>query len=174
MLIKRLSILLVAVGAIAMTFAAETSSGLQIRTTRPDATVTFERSLADGKALVKVADAKRQPVLGLTVKDFTVARADAAAKVISVEPTTTTVEVPRHVALVVDNSYSMVERKAVAKMLAEVGVVLKTIRPIDDVYMVVFRGIFRGQSTVNVDGRIFFTCLRLKSSRLIPVRWKSS
>ena len=138
MLIKRLFILLVAVAASGRAFAQE-APGLQIRTTRPDANVTFEKSLADGKALVSVLDAKKEPVLGLTVKDFAVARADAAAKVISVEPTSQSVEVPRHVALVVDNSYSLEERKVIKKELEEVGAVLKTLRPIDDVQMVVMR-----------------------------------
>ena len=149
MLIKRLSILLVAAAASGTTFAAETPSGLQIRTTRPDARVTFERSLADGKALVSVANAKQEPVLGLTVGDFAVARPDAAAKVIAVEPITQSIEVPRHVVLVLDNSYSMVERRAITTMLAEVGEVLKAIRPIDDVHMVVFRG----SPTMNMGGR---------------------
>jgi outer membrane protein OmpA-like peptidoglycan-associated protein len=138
MLMKRLSILLFAAAASGTIFAAEPPPGLQIRTTRPDTSVTFERSLADGKDLVMVSDAKQEPVLGLTVNDFTVERAGAAAKVISVEPTSQSVEVPRHVVLVLDNSDSMVTRKAVTKLLADVGTVLKTIRPIDDVRLVVF------------------------------------
>jgi OOP family OmpA-OmpF porin len=139
MLIKRLSILLIAAAASGTTFAAEPPPGLQIRTTRPDANVTYEKSLADGKALVTVLDAKKEAVLGLTSQDFAVTRAGAAAKVTSAEPVSQSVEVPRHVALVLDNSYSLEERKAIKKLLDGVGVVLKTIRPIDDVRMVVFR-----------------------------------
>ena len=139
MLIKRLSILLVAVAASGTAFAGEPPPGLKIQTTRPGANVTFERSLADGKALVSVVDARQEPVLGLTDKDFTVARPDAAAKVVSVEPISKSVEVPRHVVLVLDNSYSMEQRKAVAQLLGGVGAVLKHIRPIDDVRVVVFR-----------------------------------
>ena len=148
MLIKRLSILLVALAASATTFAAEAPPGLQIKTTRPGASVTFERSLADGKALVSVSDAKQEPVFGLTDKDFTVTRPDAAGKVTSVQPIAKSVEVPRHVVLVLDNSYSMEERKAIAKLLEGVGAVLKTIRPIDDVRVVVFRD----KETVKVGG----------------------
>ncbi len=139
MLIKRLSILLVALAASGTVLAGEPPPGLKIGTTRPGASVTFERSLADGKALVSVQDAKQDPVLGLTDKDFTVARADAAAKVISAQPIAKSVEVPRHVVLVLDNSYSMEQRKAVAQLLTGVGAVLKHIRPIDDVRVVVFR-----------------------------------
>ncbi len=149
MLIKRLSILLVAVAACGTAFAGEPPPGLQIRTTRPGASVTFERSLADGKALVSVQDASQEPVLGLTDKDFTVARPDAAAKVISVQPISKSVEVPRHVVLVLDNSYSMEERKAITQLLGGVGAVLKHIRPIDDVRMVVFRQ----HETMKIGGR---------------------
>jgi len=146
MLIKRLSILLIAVAAAGTAFAGE--SPVQIRTTRPDANVTFEKSVADGKALVSVLDAKQEPLLGLAAKDFAVARAGAAAKVVSVEPISKSVEVPRHVVLVLDNSDSMVERKAIPKLLEGVGAVLKTIRPIDDVRVVVF-----GTKAVKMGGR---------------------
>jgi outer membrane protein OmpA-like peptidoglycan-associated protein len=138
MLIKRLSILLVALAASGTALAGEMPAGVQIRTTRPDAQVTFEKGLADGKALVSVRDAKQEPVLGLTVNDFAVARTDMAGKVVSVEPTSETIEVPRHLVLVLDNSYSMEERKAIGKLLADVGAVLKSVRPIDDVRMVAF------------------------------------
>jgi len=149
MRMKRLSILLVAAAVSGATFAGEPPPGLQIRTTRPDANVTFEQSLADGKALVSVLDAKKEPVLGLTGKDFAVTRAGAAATVISVEPISKTVEVPRHVVMVLDNSYSMVERNLVKKELGEFGAVLKTIRPIDDVRLV----LFNEKKTVKMGGR---------------------
>ena len=150
MRMKRLSILLVAAAAAGTAFAGEPPPGLQIRTTRPDASVTFEKSLADSKALVTVLDAKQEPVLGLTVKDFAVTRAGEAAKVTSVEPVSQSVEVPRHVVLVLDNSDSMVERKAVTKLLADVGAVLKIIRPIDDVRMVAYTGM---KKSVKMGGR---------------------
>ncbi|HUM01936.1 MAG TPA: OmpA family protein [Thermoanaerobaculia bacterium] len=150
MLIKRLSILLVAAAASGTAFAGEPPPGLQIRATRPDANVTYEKSLADGKALVTVLDSKKEPVLGLTARDFTVTRADAAGKVVSAEPVSQSVDVPRHVVLVLDNSDSMVERKAVAKLLADFGAVLKTIRPIDDVRLVVFTDM---KKSVKMGGR---------------------
>ncbi len=138
MLIKHNSILLVALMTCGVAFA-QGPPGLQIGTSRPEATVTIERSLAEGKALVNVVDPNKEPVLGLTAGDFTVAQAGEAGKIVSVEPIAQTVEVPRHVVLVVDNSYSLEERKVIKKELEELGAVLKTIRPIDDVQMVVMR-----------------------------------
>ena len=127
---------------------ADVPAGLQIRTNRPDSTVTIESSPAEGKALVNVVDARNGAVLGLGAGDFSVARAGEAAKVVSVEPVDRTADAPRHAVLVLDNSYSMKERKAVKKVLDEVGAVLKTIRPIDDVRMVVLR-----EKAVKVAGR---------------------
>jgi outer membrane protein OmpA-like peptidoglycan-associated protein len=138
MLIRRQSILLVALAASGMAFARQ-SSDVQIRTTRSGANVTSEQSLGDGKSLVRVADAKQEPVLGLGENDFAVAGPGGAARVTSVEPVTKTVEVPRHVVLVLDNSQSMVDRNAVARLLEEVGALMKTIRPIDDVHLVIYR-----------------------------------
>ena len=46
--------------------------GVQVRTSRSDVAVTVERNLSDGKALVSVFDAREEPVLGLTEKDFSV------------------------------------------------------------------------------------------------------
>lgn len=129
---------------------AQGPPGVQIRTTRPDATATIERGLAEGKALVNVVDAKKEPVLGLKAGDFAVARAGEAGKVVSVEPISQTIEVPRRVVLVVDNSYSLEERKVIAKELQELGPVLKAIRPIDDVQMVVMRD----KKTVKMGGRV--------------------
>ena len=138
MRIHRLSVLLVVVAASGRVFA-QGASGLEVRSTRPGASVTLERSLAEGKALVSVLDAKQDPMLGLTDKDFSVARANAAGKVTAVQPIAQNVEVPRHVVMVLDNSYSMVERKAIEQLLTGVGAVLKTLRPIDDTRLVVFR-----------------------------------
>ena len=145
MLIKRVSILLVALMACGAAFAAEP----QIRTTRPDATVTVDRSLGEGKALVSVTDSRKAPVLSLTARDFTVTREGETGKILSVESVDKTVEVPRHAVLVLDNSYSIEERKLIRPQLAEAGAVIKTIRPIDDARMV----ILRDGKTVKMGGR---------------------
>ena len=147
MLNKRPSILLVVLAVAGTAFAADPPA-VQVRATRPDASATLERTLAEGKSLVSVLDAKQEPVLGLAAKDFTVTRGGASAKVTSVLPISQTVEVPRHVVLVLDNSDSMVARKAVPKLLEGVGAVLKAIRPVDDVRIVVF-----GTKTMKVGAR---------------------
>jgi len=138
MLIKRVSILLVLSMASGAAFAVG-QSDVQIRTNRPGANVTVERGPADGKAVVTVVDARQEPVLGLTTSDFSVSRAGTAGNVVAVEPIDRKVDVPRHTVLVVDNSYSLVERKVNDKRLADVETVAKAIRPIDDVRMVVMR-----------------------------------
>src|SRR5580765_47438 len=129
---------------------AQGPPGVQIRTTRSDATVTMDRSLADGRALVGVADARKGPVLGLSAGDFTVVRAGETGKIVSVEPISRKVDVPRHVVLVLDNSYSLEERGVIQKELAELGAVLKTLRPIDDVQIVVLRD----RDTVKMGNRV--------------------
>jgi OOP family OmpA-OmpF porin len=145
MLTKRIIILSAALAAAGTSFADD----VQIRSTRSGAAVTTERSLAEGKALVNVVDSQKEPVLGLTTRDFEVARGAEAANVVSVEPIDRTVEVPRHLVLVLDDSYSMEERGAVKKVLDDVGAVVKTVRPIDDVKMVVFND----KKTVTMGGR---------------------
>ena len=136
MLNKRIFVLL-ALTASGMALAADPPA-VQVRATRPDASATLERTLADGKSLVSVLNAKQEPVPGLTAKDFTVTRGDASAKILTVQPIAQSVEVPRHVVLVLDNSDSMVARKAIPKLQEGVGAVLKAIRPVDDVRIVVF------------------------------------
>ncbi|NTU59937.1 MAG: OmpA family protein [Deltaproteobacteria bacterium] len=87
---------------------------------------------------MSIVDAGEKPLLGLGAADFTVTRAGRTAKIVSVEPIAESVDVPRHIVLVLDNSYSMVERQAVKALLQGVGELLKIVRPIDDVRMIVF------------------------------------
>ena len=113
-------------------------SGVRIRTYRSDVAVTVERNLSDGKALVSVLDAREEPVFGLTEKDFSVVRAGVRANVTQAIPVSKSMDAPRHVVLVLDNSASMVERDASKQLLAGVGATLKNVRPIDDVQIIVF------------------------------------
>jgi outer membrane protein OmpA-like peptidoglycan-associated protein len=129
-------------------FAAE-GSDLQIQTAKPGTTVTVERIMEDGKAVVSVVDAGENPVFGLSAADFAVAYSGKSGKILSVKPLTESQDVPRHIVLVLDNSDSMSQRHAVEPLLAGVGELLKTVRPIDDVQIVVFDT----KQTMDVGGR---------------------
>jgi outer membrane protein OmpA-like peptidoglycan-associated protein len=139
----------VMVGSLAMTAIAAEKSDVQIRVAKPGATVTIDRVVENGKVLVSVVDAGENPLLGLRAEDFAVTQSGLTAKILSVQPITESLDVPRHIVLVLDNSYSMVERKAVEALLVGVGELLKTIRPIDQVQMVVFDM----KQTVKMGGR---------------------
>jgi outer membrane protein OmpA-like peptidoglycan-associated protein len=139
----------VMIGMVAMTAIAVEKADVQIQVAKPDAAVTIDRVIENGKALISVADAGNNPLLGLHTEDFSVTQAGQTAKILSVQPLTESQDVPRNIVLVLDNSYSMVERKAVEPLLAGVNEILKTIRPIDKVQIVVFNM----KQTVKIGGR---------------------
>ena len=139
----------VMVGSLAMTAIAAEGSTVQIRVAKPGATVTIDRVIENGKVLVSVVDAGKNQLFGLSADDFAVTQSGLTAKILSVQPLAESLDVPRHIVLVLDNSSSMVQRNAVEALLAGVGELLKTIRPIDQVQMVVFNL----KRTVNMGGR---------------------
>lgn len=139
----------VVVGSLSMTANAAEESNVQIRVAKPGASVTIDQVIENGKALVSVVDAGENPLLGLRAEDFAVTQSGQTAKILSVQPITESLDVPRNIVLVLDNSYSMVERKAVEPLLAGVSELLKTIRPIDQVQIVVFNM----KRTVKIGGR---------------------
>lgn len=148
MVIKQLCIVMMALLMSVTAFAAG-DADLQIRVRTSGATVAIDQVVSDGKAVVSVADARNKPLLGLTTGDFSVAQSGRKGKVTSVQPFSENQDVPRHIVLVLDNSYSMYDRKAIKSLLAGVGELLKTIRPVDDVRMV----IFDNKKTVSMGGR---------------------
>jgi outer membrane protein OmpA-like peptidoglycan-associated protein len=123
---------------LAMTAVAAEESDVQIQVAKPGATVTIDRVIEHGKVLVSVVDAGENPLFGLRAEDFAVTQAGMKAEVLSVLPITETLEVPRYIVLVLDNSSSMDQRDAVEPLLAGVDELLKTIRPIDQMQIVVF------------------------------------
>src|SRR5262245_18148604 len=139
MLIKRIAVFLVALAGCA---AMARAQGVQIGTTRSDATVTMDRSLGEGKALVTVLDSRKEPVPGLTARDFTVSRGGEVGRVLSIESMDKSVDVPRHAVIVLDNSYSIQERRLIAPQLAEAGAVIKSLRAGDE-----------GHEVILVDGK---------------------
>jgi outer membrane protein OmpA-like peptidoglycan-associated protein len=113
-------------------------SGLQVETNKPGAVVKVEREIGDDKLLLSVSDAAKKPLFGLTSSDFVVNMGGRTAKIISAQPAAESLDVPRNIILVLDNSYSMHERDAIGPLLAGVDELLKIIRPIDQVQIVVF------------------------------------
>jgi len=148
MVIKRMMLVLVVLLLSGVAFAAD-ESGLKVRVAKPGAAVTVDRLIRDGKVLVSVEDASKQPLLGLSAADFAVSQSGRTAQVTSVLPIAESLDVPRHIVLVLDNSFSMEERQAVKALLAGVGELLKIVRPVDDVQIVVFDG----KKTVTMGGR---------------------
>lgn len=92
----------------------------------------------EGKLLVSVLDDGQEPVRGLTAADFKVGSGIQKAEIISAAPLETTEAVALNIVFVVDNSFSMKERRAVKPLLAAMDEFLKTVRPIDNIHLVVF------------------------------------
>jgi outer membrane protein OmpA-like peptidoglycan-associated protein len=126
------------VGFLALTANAAEAPVLQVQAAKPGATVEVERVIGNDKVIVSAVDADQKPLLGLGVPDFAVSLAGRTAKVIAVQPLAESMEMPRHIVLLLDNSYSMRQREATKALLAGLGEVLKIIRPIDDVQLVAF------------------------------------
>lgn len=129
--------------------AAAGSPELQVRALKPDSLVTVDRLIGDDKVLLSVTDAMQNPLLGLGAADFAVSKGERTARITSVQPIAESLEVPRHIVLVLDNSDSMRQRNAVAPLLDGVNELLKIVRPIDQVQVVVFDS----RKTVKMGGR---------------------
>ena len=147
MLIRRVFLVLIGLLVSGVAFAAG-ESDLKVNVAKPGATVTIDRVIKDGKVLVSVVDSGKNPLLGLNANDFSVTESGRSAKITSVQPISESLDVPRHIVLVLDNSLSMDMRNAVKALLDGVGELLKTVRPIDDVQIVVF-----SNKKVNMAGR---------------------
>ena len=120
---------------------------LQVLIPGHDAKITFQE-IDEGKVLVSALDAEDNPVKDLMTEDFKVIKGGINAIVTNAEVLKTRKDVPIHYVLMVDNSFSMEERKAVQPLLSALDEFVKIVRPIDEVQVVVFDG---NQSFV-VDG----------------------
>lgn len=148
MLMKRVFIVLITLLTSGMAFAAD-NPDLQVRASKPGVKVNVDRVINDGKVVVSVFDAGENPIFGLGAGDFAVTQSGRTADIISVQPLAESLDVPRYIVLVLDNSFSMKERKAINALLAGVGELLKIVRPIDQVQIVVFENFEK----VNMGGR---------------------
>ncbi len=88
--------------------------------------------------LVTVKDAQNNPIKGLKPEDFTIKKGNKEARILSVEFLETSEFVPLNIVLMIDNSFSMKERQAIQPLLAALDEFFGTLRPIDNVSVVVF------------------------------------
>jgi len=133
---KKISLLLVAVSLLvaASCLAAEP---LEVLTPALKGKLAFQ--VIDEKSLlVSVTDAKNNPVRGLQAEDFVLQSGNKKARILSVETLESSEFVPLNIVLVVDNSASMKERRAIKPLLTALDEFFKTLRPIDNISIVVF------------------------------------
>ncbi|MBU4033210.1 MAG: VWA domain-containing protein, partial [Proteobacteria bacterium] len=110
---------------------------LEVQALRQKAQLTFQ-PIEEGKVLVSVLDKDGEAILGLKKEDFSIKQGIKTAKIISVEDVQEQRNVGLNIVLVVDNSYSMEQRKAVEPLLAAMNSFLTLVRPIDNVHIVTF------------------------------------
>jgi outer membrane protein OmpA-like peptidoglycan-associated protein len=120
-------------------FSADIQAMEEIQITGPEsaAKVTFQ-SVKEDEVLISVLDAEDNPILGLQPQDFAIKRGSRNGKILTVEPLKTSKEVDLNVVLIVDNSFSMKERKAVQPLFDALESFYSVVRPIDDIHAIVF------------------------------------
>lgn len=119
-------------------WAAETNNEtLQVQGPAETGKLTFQ-PIEPGKLLISVVDADENPIMGLTPEDFSIRENQKTAKILQVEPLATNEDVGLNLVLIVDNSLSMSNRKAVEPLLDALEAVYETIRPIDEVTAIVY------------------------------------
>jgi outer membrane protein OmpA-like peptidoglycan-associated protein len=133
---KKISFLLVAISLLAagLCLAAEP---FEILTPGLKGKIVFQ-VIDDNNLLVSVKDAKNNALRGLKAEDFVLRSGNRKTRILSVEPLEGRESVPLNIVLVVDNSASMRERQAIGPLLSALGEFFKTLRPIDNVSIVVF------------------------------------
>lgn len=96
------------------------------------------QEVAAGKLVVSARDQADEPILNLSLADFQLSQGGRQAKILSVEPLETDMDIPLNIVLVVDNSFSMKQRGAVDPLMEALEAFYKTVRPIDNIHTVVF------------------------------------
>jgi outer membrane protein OmpA-like peptidoglycan-associated protein len=116
---------------------AHAQEALNVSISNQTATIAYQ-VLEENKLLVSALDAEENPIRGLKSVDFVVERAGKKARILSVDPFETSKEVGLNIVLVVDNSFSMLQREAVVPLLEAMEEFFKMVRPIDNIHLVVF------------------------------------
>ena len=70
MLIRKVSLMVLALLFAGSTAFAAAQTDVKVNTTKPGAKLTVDKVLADARVLVSVDDAKKKPILGLGIQDF--------------------------------------------------------------------------------------------------------
>jgi outer membrane protein OmpA-like peptidoglycan-associated protein/Mg-chelatase subunit ChlD len=106
---------------------------------KPDAVAELSyQPIAPGKLLISASDSEGNPVRGLTAMDFIFLRGGKEARILGVETLETSQDVSLNIVLVVDNSASMKQRRAVDSILGAMENIYKIMRPIDNITLIVF------------------------------------
>ncbi len=113
------------------------SQDIKVLVKQPDARLSYT-VIEDGKVMVSIMDAQGEPIRGLKSEDFTVGRGIQKATILSAESFESVKDIPLNMVLVIDNSFSMKERQAVGPLLLALDEFLKTVRPIDNIHLVVY------------------------------------
>ena len=113
------------------------SDDIKILVKQPDTQLSY-KVIEEGKVLVSIKDAQGEAIRGLTPEDFTVGSGIQKADILSAQPLESVKEIPLNIVLVIDNSFSMQERQAVEPRLLDLDEFFNTIRPIDNIHLVVF------------------------------------
>jgi outer membrane protein OmpA-like peptidoglycan-associated protein len=135
---------LLVLAAVTTVFGQET---LRISVSDPSVNVSFQE-MVENQLLISVVDHEENPVLGLNEMDFTIKKDGRSTIVLKVEPLEMAKDVGMNYVLVVDNSFSMKERKAVEPLLSALEKFYAILRPIDTVYGIVFN-----KTPITIDGR---------------------
>ena len=131
-----LSFLILLLGGLSFDYGFA-SNDIKVVTKRPNARLDYT-IIEDGKLLVSITDAEGRPIRGLTADDFAVGSGIQKARIMSAEPLESIKDIPLNIVLVVDNSFSMKERHAIKPLLSALEEFFKTVRPIDNIHLVVF------------------------------------
>ena len=110
---------------------------IKILVKQPDSQLSY-KVIEDGKVLVSIKNDQGDPIRNLKPEDFTVGRGIQKAEILAAEPLEDLKEIPLNIVMVIDNSFSMQERRAVEPLLQALDEFFKTVRPIDNIHLVVF------------------------------------
>jgi outer membrane protein OmpA-like peptidoglycan-associated protein len=110
---------------------------LQVSTPNTPSKISYQ-VMRDDMLVVSVIDEQDNPIRGLGPQDFVVRKGTKTATIVSAEPLETVAELGLNIILVLDNSSSMQQRRAVEPLLSALEEFLEIVRPLDNIEVVVF------------------------------------